>query len=522
MSYNQTVRVPLEFFRKERNTVYSNWRIAFWRELFQNSIDAGSSLIDISIEEIDFGNCKITFADNGHGMTNEVLEDVYFKLGATTKENSDSVGGFGRARILTCFAMTSYELETLDRVVSGSGPNYSNEASPNYYPGCKITVEVDAMVSDMEQYLRIYMAMSDVKEVEVSLNGVDQKWGDIKPSFLLGEVSLNGISVSLYSVKNTTLNNRVFYRVAGSCMYDASSYFKSKMSVIVDIPTVHSREIMTASRDSLRSEWSSAIYKALEEYRTETVVPKKFESVKQYVGRGKRTFSSRASGERVFHNNSELVKPDAARRILTDFKERTQKEIKEVMSAPEKSQTIRRETTDSTAIPISSLHPDITVILDKYSWDFYENKVWTYMPENWELSCSLEDGEFVVKVNPECRQAYRIYNAWTVACEMALACLNNCVDLETVHWTTGFIFDTDVAAVNDMGAFLINPESNSIQETADHMLPQRLISIALHEVAHLIHGNHDQDYANLLTELMYFCDFGLACTIISHALDEQY
>ena len=46
-----TVKISSEFFENEiRN--YSNWEQAFWRELFQNSIDAGSTEINISYEKI--------------------------------------------------------------------------------------------------------------------------------------------------------------------------------------------------------------------------------------------------------------------------------------------------------------------------------------------------------------------------------------------------------------------------------------------------------------------------------------
>lgn len=103
------------FLRGERDQYYNDFTIAFWRELFQNSVDAGATDISIDIEERQprrYGGpdapekvTNVCFLDNGHGMTAQVLNDVYFKMGRSTKkDDGGSIGGFGRARIMTCFS----------------------------------------------------------------------------------------------------------------------------------------------------------------------------------------------------------------------------------------------------------------------------------------------------------------------------------------------------------------------------------------------------------------------------------
>ncbi|MBY3433254.1 hypothetical protein HFN89_03630 [Rhizobium laguerreae] len=125
------------FLRGERDQYYNDFTIAFWRELFQNSVDAGATNISIDIEERQprrYGGpdgpekvTNICFLDNGHGMTAEVLNDVYFKMGRSTKkDDGGSIGGFGRARIMTCFSQESYSILTKDRFVSGDGPNFKH------------------------------------------------------------------------------------------------------------------------------------------------------------------------------------------------------------------------------------------------------------------------------------------------------------------------------------------------------------------------------------------------------------
>jgi hypothetical protein len=125
------------FLRGERDQYYNDFTIAFWRELFQNSVDAGASNISIDIEEKQprrYGGpdapemvTNVCFLDNGHGMTAEVLNDVYFKMGRSTKkEDGGSIGGFGRARIMTCFSQESYSILTRDRFVTGDGPAFKH------------------------------------------------------------------------------------------------------------------------------------------------------------------------------------------------------------------------------------------------------------------------------------------------------------------------------------------------------------------------------------------------------------
>ncbi|MCS4089736.1 ATP-binding protein [Rhizobium sp. BK176] len=129
--------VGKDFLRGERDQYYNDYTIAFWRELFQNSVDAGATDISIDIEERQprrYGGLggpekvtNICFTDNGHGMTAGVLNDVYFKMGSSTKkDDAGSIGGFGRARIMTCFSQESYSILTKDRFVSGDGPKFEH------------------------------------------------------------------------------------------------------------------------------------------------------------------------------------------------------------------------------------------------------------------------------------------------------------------------------------------------------------------------------------------------------------
>lgn len=132
------VTTPKEFFIKERDSFYSLWTLSFWREFFQNSVDAGSKNISIDLSsesgrgEFDkIGDStkqltRVVFTDDGCGMSEDVLNRVYFAIGQTTKNDESSVGGYGRARLMTCFSQDRYSILTKDRFVMGNGPDYVN------------------------------------------------------------------------------------------------------------------------------------------------------------------------------------------------------------------------------------------------------------------------------------------------------------------------------------------------------------------------------------------------------------
>jgi hypothetical protein len=73
----------------------------------------------VTFEDVD-GHGRVRFADDGTGMTRRTLEEVFFALGRTTKDGEDSIGGFGRARIILCFAPG--RVHHPHRPAAGAGP----------------------------------------------------------------------------------------------------------------------------------------------------------------------------------------------------------------------------------------------------------------------------------------------------------------------------------------------------------------------------------------------------------------
>ena len=96
------------------------WPEAYWRELVQNSVDAGATQIDLYMDELGDGNWIAGCKDNGTGMSEEVFRNKFLKHGGTTKgEGSDAAGGFGAAKRLLLAPWVQWQIRTGNMVAVG-------------------------------------------------------------------------------------------------------------------------------------------------------------------------------------------------------------------------------------------------------------------------------------------------------------------------------------------------------------------------------------------------------------------
>lgn len=172
MDNKRSITVPPDFFKKSRND-YADWLFAFFREIIQNSIDAGATVVTFLIEDLENGGCRIHAIDNGKGMSVEVLEHKFFALRQTTKGDTEgSTGAFGVAKEIIAFAHDNYRVETNGFVAKGSGATYELDPIDNGFTGVSITVEI----SDTDSYsarrkLKSWVAMSTFA-ADIILDGV--------------------------------------------------------------------------------------------------------------------------------------------------------------------------------------------------------------------------------------------------------------------------------------------------------------------------------------------------------------
>lgn len=237
----ETIGISPRFFTHELNN-YADWETAFWRELIQNSVDENCSRIEIEIAQHSDG-CHIKFCDNGPGMTEDTMRNIYFQLGATGKEKADTIGGHGRARILTCFAHEHYSIRTQNLLCNGTGGSFSIQNNLAFLKGCEVCVRISAsQASSMETLLKDYLKWCQLP-CFLSINGTPfQEW-------LYKRKATRTLSFgTIHTTKQK--ENTLAIRVRGVTMFQR--YLSCKTSAIIEIDALKSREILTVSRDQLK------------------------------------------------------------------------------------------------------------------------------------------------------------------------------------------------------------------------------------------------------------------------------
>lgn len=341
----QEVRVPKSSFRSERDTFYSDWTLAFWREFFQNSVDAGARNIAISLStekargsfnldaDTDENVTRIVFDDDGKGMSADVLRNVYFAIGESTKgTEAGSVGGFGRARLMTCFSQKRYSILTGDSFVMGDGPKYVLYDLPAAERQVAMAIEklrsedgkdvaIDALASDRQLIAKAVDA--DGRKgcrVEVDLDHVRTKsWHRLPTESVMAErlkeylsesqipanVTINGMSPEEFFKAESKLQARrgpvkrtleadteegkvefatvhqsegakaahkgkMIVRVDGASMY-AESINAPEVQVILEIKTDLSRAVLNSNRDGIREPYRSVVAGLLQELAIDNI-----------------------------------------------------------------------------------------------------------------------------------------------------------------------------------------------------------------------------------------------------------
>ena len=145
--YAQSVTIGSEFFVKS----FNDYRDKFWafaREIMQNSIDCGSTSIDIKIVEVPDDDCTLVVVRNdGEPMTREILVGKLLSLGSSGKDFQGAVGGFGKAKEILYFAHRSYTIASGVCRVSGSGAGYNLEEG-TFFHGTRSAVVWGGLVAE--------------------------------------------------------------------------------------------------------------------------------------------------------------------------------------------------------------------------------------------------------------------------------------------------------------------------------------------------------------------------------------
>jgi hypothetical protein len=236
------VDIPFDYFQKLVIREYHNWKLAFIRELLQNSVDAGSTKI-----EINYDGTYITFSDNGSGMTKEIIQTALLKLGGSHKENDEAVGGMGNAKNVIYLAWPEWEVTSTECTVVGQGPKY--EFNDKFCDrGVISKIKVEGKLGDIKNLIEGYLSKCDTN-VAIFYNN------ELVPSdtFSKGEkvYEIEGLG-NLYKVDKEYSYGDIFVQCHGLYMFNPFTILTQ--DYIFDI-THPSYDCLTSNRDGFVGDW---------------------------------------------------------------------------------------------------------------------------------------------------------------------------------------------------------------------------------------------------------------------------
>jgi hypothetical protein len=455
-----TLSLSPRFFANELKA-YSDWRDAFWRELVQNAVDAGSRNIDIRFTG-SADEPTVVFRDDGPGMSGETLRDVYFQLGATTK-GADDIGGFGRARMLTCFAHASYSVKSRDYLATGSGAAYQISPNPDgFTAGCEIGVQLlnSGGAVAIKQRLIAFLSTCQL-DCRVSVDGEEfNSWAYRYRK--AGEISFAAIH------DNRSQAPQILIRVNGVTMF--SRFTSAKARIILEVPPDVARTALTSNRDGLRHRNQEEFDRYLENLSIDcnSSVREKHSPLKTYYGHAARTVRRKSA---LPPPSPITPEPAAAAHISA-----------------------------SAYVPFFSPATAVSY-----------NAAAISLPE-YVLYTDCQSGKLrtaAKKFTPEKivgTKLERLLAGWARACEIALDALLEITGGESIDFAPGFVFSDDAKAVCLSGdgahSLLLRPvdeRGRLAYNISARATAFELLAIAGHESTHVLCSCHNEDFASTLT-----------------------
>lgn len=509
-----SVVVDRQFFVKERNN-YSNWGLAFWRELFQNSCDADATKIDIQLLKDEDGMDRIVFTDNGFGMSRDVLLNTFFRLGATTKNTGTSTGGFGKARILICWSHPEYIIRSADFICRGNGSEYEIEDAENI-KGCKFEIKVDCndrynRQISLKDSLKQYLSASHLTCVLTSNDPEINNW----KNWLYRRRLTRDLGFGRVYVNKSAISNTVYVRVDGALMF--TCYSSAGSQIILEITKESSRNVLLSNRDSLHSEFQSQLDRFLQE-----VAVDKQSALKDPIRRETHVFSnSKMTTKRRKASEEETINPYGSNvtqedfcldqaSALTDCSNRKALAAA-VLNVPALSGSMFanniEERFNSDTVTDDPMIASMVVDVETENPNL-KKVVSRYRPDNWKMD--TRNGK-TFRIGGNCMKLIKL---WGITCDMIFQDYLDIVNSDSIEWKPGFVFaDKPDGSVTEgchkimdgAHVIMLNPcdfNGNLRWRLRSDTDRSYLITIAAHEIAHCSYGPHDEAYANLFTTLV--------------------
>lgn len=461
-----TVKIPSDHFAKSVRIQYRNPSEALIREILQNSIDAGATQINFEL-----GEDWMQVVDNGQGMDQNTIIDGMLTFGGSKKKEGD-IGGFGLAKEIILFQHAQFKIETHNLQVEGSGLEY-NLLQAEYTAGTKIWVKFHALFDykqeALEKTIRGVVGRSKVTS-SVTLNGVQIPQSANNPARCARHLKWCKV---LVENKTGAYEYNVDIRYKGLFMFSVYiGKYEGKNCTVELIGK--SIDILTGTRDGL----ISGKYEQLQEILNKLVInPLSFGSEthnpKTIIYKGQNAYTiTKALNEYAITKNPEILSA-----LLHSNTPGITEKIKNIASITNNDQEeVIRKVLEEIE---SHIENDFVIHLDNH-------KLRKVPP----------------KYAPEQLKGKNLYiaKAWKYAISQAMLALRN-----NDAYKTGWILHQEKQAcytiLDCAHCFLLNPMHADITKRSTNELLPYLLSLALHEVAHVKELEHNEIYASVLTQI---------------------
>lgn len=495
----RTIGISREFFTTVLKD-YEDWKLKWWREAIQNSVDAGATKIDCTVFYNEDGTVTCSVEDDGGGMDEDILLNKFLMLGGSTKKlGSGAAGGFGKAKELLILPWLSWRIHTRDRIIEGSGISYTVHPAP-YLNGTSISATMPADQYTYEAPAQTFIQRCYLPDIRFSItktkDGETEKFypkARLKSEELIDEAEGK---VEVYVAPVNYDANRLYIRVNGLFMFDKWINTIPDKQLIVEI-IAPSIEILTANRDGFRDWETRKMIDGLVERISKDVLSglraKKGLIRKKYLGTGK--FKAKQLESDVLAEMGSIEQSDDG---VTSISEYSVQQIGNILAEY-----------DQPNLPDKKLALELLSSVDFTGAFHIEEAVKQLVWEpDFFIINEVEGFKVPAKFLPETMkpQIVKLIRTWTELCRFVLMQLGN-----YRPYGVGFIFtdNTHAAYLEEsqterwlMLNPFVNPKRRAKTWTPSNMEDlKKLYAFAIHECTHLSDGidYHDESFASALT-----------------------
>jgi len=475
---NGVVAVPKTYFFKMAKLDYEDWEKALPREFLQNSVDAGSSLVEITVDK---KSKTITVADDGCGMDYDTIKEKLLVLGGS-KKDKESVGAFGKAKEILFFSWESYRIRTQNWLVTGEGAEYSIERVDDWHLGttCSIKVWSSEDMDRLESQFRLVASNFQVG-CEIRVNG-DKVVNMLKRGELLRSLDWADIYID-----RRANSYRATVRIEGQWMFDewcSGMYDIGKLVVEVK---GNSLAALTSNRDSLKGKYSRNFRNLIAEFITETksaLEPERCIVRERFTGTGKVAVDSDKMQEKIREYLASLSNRVDRDDLVDGIVDRLPEENATSVDIDRVEETVKHMTRES----------DIWDYEDRFKFIGFQPDFHLIYDEKQKNKSSID--RFMRGSN-----AGKLANAWTEVLKQVL------LDIELyIEFNVGFNFSITTTAsyekIDGEPYFYLNPSlllsdckgSPKWYSVSKAFLREDLILKAIHEIGHHSKDSHNEDF----------------------------